>query len=331
MRPLEEAEVLTVAALRESEDDAAVECLFNERQQIYTVSRAKSALPVESRLREALDRNQPLNVALNPRRGVVQKVAFLSDQELREFERKRTFLERPDKPVRIELDRIDPTTFNIVDHYLKFPCFRLCTNIVPSYAVAKSIFDFCAAQSCHLPGPPAISYCIPFQFVRDGCYARAHKMRQIIEDQYGYCCEKVFSFANQGNDRLWVRADKWGGCCVRWWYHVAPLVRVRVRVRLRFPPSARFAIELVLAMVIDPSMFDKPVLLSTWLTAQENTGCGDNAHLSTYSIQPGSAYEPANYEATSFRTDPNYVDTHDTLTDYRNYTTCNGWVPELPM
>ena len=23
------------------------------------------------------------------------------------------------------------------------------------------------------------------------------------------------------------QADKWGGCCVTWWYHVAPLVRVR--------------------------------------------------------------------------------------------------------
>lgn len=331
MRPLDEAGVLTVAALRESTDDGAIECLFNEHQQIYTLPRAKSALPMAERLREALERRQPLNVVLNPRRGVVLKVERLSDRELGEFEEERTFLERPDTPRRIDLDGIDPTTFNIVDHYLKFPCFRLCTNTIPTYAVAKSIFDFCAAQSCHLPGPPAISHCIPFQYAWDGCYARAHKMRQIIEDRYGYCCEKVFSFANQGFDRLAVRADKWGGCCVDWWYHVAPLVRVRVRLGLRFP-SARFTIELVLALVIDPSMFDKPVLLSTWLMAQENTGCLANANLSMYSIQPGSAYEPANYAATAFRTDPAYVDTHATLIDYRNYTTCTGnRVPSLPM
>jgi hypothetical protein len=321
MRPLKEAGVLTIAAMREPREDAVIECLFNEREQIYTVARTKSALPVSDRLREALELRQPVKAVLNPRRGVVQKVELLPDRELREFEKGRTFLDAPDKPVRIELEKIDPTKFNIVDHYLDFPCFRLCRNTIPSYAVAKAIFDFCSAQSCHLPGPPAISHCIPFQYVRDGCYARAHKMKQIIEDQYGYCCEKVFSFANQGNDRLWVRAGKWGGCCVDWWYHVAPLVRVRVQLSFRIGTS-RLAFDLQLAMVIDPSMFDKPVLLSTWLAAQENKSCRSSAHMSSYSIQPASAYTPASYAATSFTTDPAYAATHQTLIDYKNYTTC---------
>ena len=115
----------------------------------------------------------------------------------------------------IDVASIDPTKFNLVDYYLKFPPFRLCTRIVPDYTTAKAIFDFCAKQSCHWPGPYDISPCIPFQYVRDGCYARAHKMRWIITTKYRYCCEKVFSFANQDDDRLAVKADKWGGCCVR--------------------------------------------------------------------------------------------------------------------
>ena len=96
-----------------------------------------------------------------------------------------------------------------------------------------------------------------------------------------------------------MKADKWGGCCVTWWYHVAPLVRVRIKIKL-----LSFNFEFVLAMVIDPGMFDKPVLLSTWLAAQEDTACWPNANLSMYSIQPGSAYSPANYAGTMFTTDP---------------------------
>ena len=156
--------------------------------------RSKAALA--DRLREAVDRGTPVKAALNPRRGTLEGVEPLSERELREFEKERILLDKPERPFKVDLARIDPTTFNIVDYYLKVPTFKLCTKTIPSYKVAKDIFDFCAAQSCHLPGPYAISHCIPFQYVRDGCYARAHKMRQIITDQYGYCCEKVFSFAN---------------------------------------------------------------------------------------------------------------------------------------
>lgn len=318
MRPTKDSAIVTVAAVRERESDGALECLFNERQQVFTLSPAVKAQAANAdRLREALERNVPMRATFDLRKEAVQRVEPLPERALRDFERTRTMLENPDKPMRVDLRRIDPTTFNIVDYHLKFPTFRLCNRIIPSYNVARTIFDFCAAQSCHLPGPPAVTPCIPFQYVRDGCYARAHKMRRIIEDTYGYCCEKVFSFANQGNDRLAVRADKWGGCCVTWWYHVAPLVRVRIRLRFGF-----LDIQFVLAMVIDPGMFDKPVLLSTWLAAQENVPCWPTANVSMFSIQPGSAYTPANYQGTAFSTDPTYSATDATLTNYANLTTC---------
>jgi hypothetical protein len=318
MRPTRDSGIVTVAALRERESDGALECLFNEREQIFTLSPAVKAQAASAeRLRGALERNEPLRATFDLRKEVLTRAEPLPERALRDFERTRTMLENPDKPVRVDVRRIDPTVFNIVDYHLKFPTFRLCNRIIPSYGVARDIFDYCAAQSCHLPGPPAVTPCISFQYVRDGCYARAHKMRRIIEEQYGYCCEKVFSFANQGNDRLAVRADKWGGCCVTWWYHVAPLVRVRVRLRLGW-----LNLQFVLAMVIDPGMFDKPVLLSTWLGAQEHVPCWPTANVSMYSIQPGSAYSPANYGGTAFATDPTYTDTDATLTGYANATTC---------
>jgi Glutaminase len=220
MRPTKETEILTVADVGEPSGDDPMEARFNERQQIFEFPRSKAALA--GRLREALDAGAPVKAVLNPRRSTLVRVDAPSERELREFERERILLDEPERPFKLDLERIDPTTFNIVDHYLKVPTFRLCTKVMPNYKVAKDIFDFCAAQSCHLPGPYAISHCIPFQYVRDGCYARAHKMRQIITDQYGYCCEKVFSFAIPYPHRLALKAGKWGGCCVTWWYHVAP-------------------------------------------------------------------------------------------------------------
>jgi hypothetical protein len=304
--------ILTVAAVRKGKDGK--EILFNERQQVFSLaSSMKSADKVLKRLKGAIKRKEPVRAVLNPRKGVLEKIETPNAGEVEEFRKTRILLDKPSKSVRIDVNSIDPTTFNIVDHRLKWPIFKLCKKIVPNYKKAKEIFDFCADQSCNLPPPYDISPCIPFQYVRDGCYARAHKMRRIITTQYGYCCEKVFSFANQGQDRLAVKADKWGGCCVTWWYHVTPLIRVKVSLG-----PWRF----VLAMVIDPGMFDKPVLLSTWLSAQENTFCHANANVSMYSIQPGSAYSPANYAGTAFTTDPAYTATDATLIAYSGLTTC---------
>jgi hypothetical protein len=41
-----------------------------------------------------------------------------------------------------------------------------------------------------------------------------------------------------------------------------------------------------------------------------------------FSIQPGSAYTPANYAGTAFSTDPSYTATDATLIAYKNLTTC---------
>lgn len=314
MPPTREAGIVTVAAIRRPKGEGLTEYLFNERQQIFTIRQATKSVDESSkRLQQAFSKNLPIRAVLDTRRAIIQKIEVPPPQDVEEFQRLRTLVDAPDLVIPLDLDSIDPTTFNIVDHYLRSSAFRLCTRIVPNYNTAKNIFDFCAEQSCHLPGPYDISPCIPFQYVRDGCYARAHKMRRIITTKYRYCCEKVFSFANQNYDRLAVKADKWGGCCVTWWYHVAPLIRVKVKLG---------KLSTVMALVIDPGMFDKPVLLSTWLSAQNNTTCDANANVSMYSIQPGSAYSPANYAGTAFTTDPSYTATDATLTAYSGLTTC---------
>ena len=319
MATTRETDLVTVAAIRKGKDKS-YQYLFNERQRIFLLSERTAGTGDPARLlKEALDKHIPVKVTLDARRQIIQRVSALSERELEEFARTRIPLPKSetDRVAPIDVAKIDPTKFNIVDAYLKWRCFRLCTKIIPSYAKAKEIFDFCAQLSCHLPGPYAVTPCIPFQYVRDGCYARAHQMRRIITTRYGYCCEKVFSFAPYDDDTLAVQANKWGGCCVLWWYHVAPLVRVRLKFRLPgFPKS----FSIVLALVIDPSMFDKPVLLSTWLSAQENKSCSPLAKVSAYSIQPGSAYTPGWNSA--FGTDPAYAHTEATLLNYQSLITC---------
>jgi hypothetical protein len=304
-----ETGILTVAAIRRVRGET--EYLFNQKQAIFKLpAGGKAGRESAKLLKEALRKKVPIRVHIDTQEGVIHRIGAPSERELDEFQKNHILLEKPDRSVRVDISSIDPTVFNLEEHQRRFRCFRHCKRIIPNYKKAKKIFDFCAKQTCSLGGPFSVSPCIPFQYVIDGCYARAHKMRWIITTKYHYCCEKVFSFANQGSDTLAVQANKWGGCCVFWWYHVAPLVRVRL---------GRFA---VLLLVIDPGMFDKPVLLSTWLAAQENKTCSPNADVSMYSIQPGSAYWPDNFAGTAFGTDPSYTQTDATLTAYRNLITC---------
>lgn len=332
----ERADVLSLAAIRESKGKGS-EFIFHERARIFTL--AERSVAASRLLRAALDKRAPLKVTLDAKQSLIHRIVELKQGELEEFARARVLLEEVQPSVPYQASKVTPVAFDIIDDARRWGAIKRCTRVVPSYAKAREIFDFCANLSCSLPGPYAVSPCIPFQYVRDGCYARAHQMRRIIRGRYGYCCDKVFSFANQGSDRLAVKATKWGGCCVTWWYHVAPLLSVRTV--LRFPTSALsnsrltlaaaklapsrkargLELSVNLAYVIDPGMFDKPVLLSAWLGAQED-GCAANAHVSSHSIQPGSAYAPANYGGTSFSTDPSYTATETTLQNYANLTTC---------
>ena len=303
-----ESGILTLAAIRRGKGEA--QYLFNEKQRILTLAGGgKAGRETAALLREALRRKLPVKAQIDTREGLIHRAGSLSQKELEEFRRNRILVEKPEKAQRANVSGRDPTVFNIEQHHRGVRCFRQCKRIIPNYKKAKKIFDFCAKQTCSLGGPFQVSPCIPFQYVIDGCYARAHKMRWIITQKYRYCCEKVFSFAIPWPDTLAVQANKWGGCCVFWWYHVAPLVRVRL---------GKWA---VLLMVIDPGMFDKPVLLTTWLAAQENQTCSANAKVTQYSIQPGSAYAP-NGGPNSYIMDPNYVQTDATLLNYQNLVTC---------
>ncbi|MBL0273153.1 MAG: hypothetical protein IPQ06_08790 [Chitinophagaceae bacterium] len=284
-----------------------MEILFNERQARYRISRDNPRFNVISKVaREAFAEKKPVKL-ISEAPGQLAQLIWPTDAETKAYlEWYKRNLREVDSSRTINLKRIDTASFNL-EEAQQWKAFNLCKKIIPDFATAQSIFNFCKQQMCVI-GPTQITPCIPFFYVRDGCFARAHKMRYIIESRYRYCSEKVFSFGN-----LDVSANLWGGCCVGWWYHVAPLVRVKIGNR-------------IFCYVIDPSMFTGPVLLFTWLNAQGNTTCDATSAVTDYSIQPSSGYTPTGYPPSApYTTDPNYSKTNTDLIYYNTVgTTCNN-------
>lgn len=86
---------------------------------------------------------------------------------------------------------------------------------------------------------------IPFSYVRDGCYARAHAMASALE-QSGIPASKIFAYAPEGG-ALRVPGAEWG-------YHVAPQVQA-------WNPKTG-ALE---PFVVDPSISKNPMTPSEWV------------------------------------------------------------------
>ncbi len=287
--------LVTTVAYIKNLDDGSIEYAFNEKQATFVVKRTQADFErILVIAREGLAKSMPVKiytVGSNDLTDLTWPDPVETDTYLKWY-RDRIFSPEPARKVNVSV--IESAKFNDAV-WQNWTIFRRCTNVLPDYSTALKIFNYCAAQGCYL-GSALVQPCIPFEYVRDGCFARAHKMRQIIEGKYGYCSEKVFSYGS-----LSVQANKWGGCCVSWSYHVAPLVRVK---------SGSFTF----CYVIDPGMFDKPVLLGTWLAAQENTSCNSSANVNSYSIQPSSAYTPAS--SSTYSTDPGYSKTNADLVYY---------------
>lgn len=84
---------------------------------------------------------------------------------------------------------------------------------------------------------------IPFAYLKDGCYSRAHKMALLLDDK-GIASGKAFM-----EGRIYYDTPKQGE--VGWSYQVAPVVLVRKEGQ-------------IIPYVIDPSLFARPVPVSEW-------------------------------------------------------------------
>ncbi|MDO4763750.1 MAG: protein-glutamine glutaminase [Flavobacteriaceae bacterium] len=182
-------------------------------------------------------------------------------------------------------------------------------SIVPDEATLNKLFEEIKTQTCSFDKKYP---CISFDYPEDGCYARAHKMKQFLA-QKGYDCEKQFIYGN-----LRIRYDgitpERGGCCVNWSYHTSVLVSYR---------DERGKVQ---KKILDPSISKKgPLSVEEWEKACQNSSCGDVEI--TKSITVSSDIYARNINGDKVIYDPNYKNTDCVLQIFSRVFGCFLPVP----
>ncbi len=114
---------------------------------------------------------------------------------------------------------------------------RLKKNIHPDRQVDQTIS---LDRATELFNKAAAMKDIAWKYKPDGCYARAHLMARRFEAE------------GVRVDKVWIKGDLYvPGTPINWNFHVAPIVYVEKNGKVE-------------KMVIDPSLFDKPVTVAEW-------------------------------------------------------------------
>ncbi|MDX0177376.1 protein-glutamine glutaminase family protein [Sinorhizobium meliloti] len=114
---------------------------------------------------------------------------------------------------------------------------------------AEKLFAMVSGKTCDAKRP--VAPCITFLFPDDGCYARAHEMCRLVgTNKTG----KVWVYG-----KLVAKTRNHPNCQVEWRYHVAPTVPVKNG-------------STITSYVLDPSLFRKPVTITTWKGVQGDPG-----------------------------------------------------------
>lgn len=240
--------------------------------QNFEIKDSKENAAYISMIRDAMENEMPIHVFLKANTLEIVKVEKGTDEDIRYFKSLLT------KESGTETQK--------------------AVGVIPNQSTLNSLFAQIKNQSCGTS--TASSPCITFRYAVDGCYARAHKMRQILLNA-GYDCEKQFVYGN-------LKAST-GTCCVSWGYHVAILV------------SFKNSSGNVEKRIIDPSLFTSgPVTDTAWRNACVNTSCG-SASASSYANTAGNVY----YRTPSgtLLYDNSYVNTNCVLTTFSSLSGCS--------
>lgn len=153
---------------------------------------------------------------------------------------------------------------------------------------AEAMFTLVSGTTCDPVS--ATSPCIPFRYPRDGCWARAHEMRRLM-DAAGTPPGKVWIYG-------WltgVPTVNHHSCSVSWGWHVAPTLDVTIGGE-------------VVSYVIDPSLFDEPVPESVWAFVQNDP--------TAVLVHTGGEVFYRASDGTTYL-DPTYAETATDLATYR--------------
>lgn len=131
---------------------------------------------------------------------------------------------------------------------------------------------------------------IPFNYVEDYCFARAHEMAQTLE-LMGVQSEKIIA---EGN--LSVR--DYDGKAVSWKYHIAPTLKVLVD-------------GVIQTRVIDPSLSHDPLTVQEWFLKMASEPCISKGRFEWYDIR---GQECVYYQVPRF-----YYRSQDLWQDYQEW------------
>lgn len=181
--------------------------------------------------------------------------------------------------------------------------------VVPNEATLNKLFEEIKAQTCSFDKEFP---CISFDYPEDGCYARAHKMKQFLA-QKGYDCEKQFIYGDLRIRYSGITPEK-GGCCVNWSYHTSVLVSYK-------DESGK-----IQKKILDPSISKKgPLSLEEWEKACQNSSCGEVKL--TKSITVSSDIYARSFNGDKVLYDPNYKNTDCVLQIFSRVFGCTLPVP----
>jgi len=174
---------------------------------------------------------------------------------------------------------------------------RNYSEVFSSYSKIKSAFRKMDSYRCNPSGNNAEG-CIPFDYLGDGCYARAHRMKQLMELHYNRTCRKIFVFSDFLNGQLLDIP----GCSNGWTFHVAPLVQLETTGKW---------------YVIDPSLGDEPLKIGTWKEVLKKS------NICKTKIKNGEIYGGIPMCTDNiFYKDVHYSSTNRTLAKYERITGC---------
>jgi hypothetical protein len=118
----------------------------------------------------------------------------------------------------------------------------------------RELFEDVAKTTCRADSEPGS--CIPFLYPDNGCHARAHAMCRILAEHDAQPI-KVWNCAHDTKHPLVVETPNSPKGEVRWSFHVAAALAVSV------PGTKEPEI-----LVLDPSLFPKPVPVAEWRSVQ---------------------------------------------------------------
>jgi Glutaminase len=218
---------------------------FVESARLYTLNLSIDGNKQnETLIREAINKNVPVTVNVNGGSNEISKVVVATQDQINKFRK-------------------------VVAESKSYVSFDKAANaVIPNLTTLNTLFTKIKNESCGATGAPAV--CLTFRYPVDGCFARAHRMRQILLNN-GYACQKQFVYGNL--------AATTGTCCVRWGYHVAPLVKFK---------NASGVVE---ERIIDPSLFPNgPVTAAAWRNACVVKSCNSAASVSSFITVSSDVY-----------------------------------------